>query len=203
MSGQNGATIPAFKDALAFTRSVQQVAAAKGIAASSVFVTGHSLGGTLAEYVASQTGLGGASFAGSGVPGSKSGTAGAGKFVSFVEHGDAFANWSTDGSEHALISPGVNEAHYGQLVFLGSSANDALTNTIVSDDRALMSSLFTGGFAQAAAKLSNDFTNNLMTIHSMSVYQSNIATMISAPSFSGSIADQPGTALHSFLYASN
>ena len=199
MSTTGGAAMPAFKDALAFTKSVQQVAAANGIAAANVFVTGHSLGGTLAEYVASQTGLGGASFAGSGVPGLSGGHAGAGNFVSFVEHGDAFANWSTDGSEHVLISPGVNEAHYGQLVFLGSSANDAMTSRIVSDDQALAPSLFTGGLSQAMAKLSNDFTTSLLTIHAMPVYQGDI----SSPSFAGSAADQSGSALHSYLYASS
>ncbi len=177
MGGMKGSAIPGFQDAVAFTRTVEQVANARGIPSSSVFVTGHSLGGTLAEYVASQTGLGGASFAGSGVPGYKAPAATASNFTSYVEHGDAFANWSSDGAEHALIVPGTNQAHYGRLVFLGSAANDALTSTIISDVHALAPSLFNGGFAQAASRLSTDFTTNLLTIHGMNFYQRDIAAI--------------------------
>ena len=203
MGGTSGSQIPAFQDALAFTKSVEQAAAAKGIAASNVYVTGHSLGGTLAEYVALQTGLGGASFAGSGVPGYQAAKTVPSNFVSFVAHGDAFANWSTDGSEHVLLGKGIHEDHYGQMVFLGPSSADSLTNTIISDYQALAPSLFDGNFMQAAAKLSADFTNNLLTVHSMSVYQPDISALaMPAPSIPGS-NDTSSSALSSFLYSSS
>ena len=200
MSGQKGATIPAFQDAVAFVRSVEQTAAAMGISASNIYITGHSLGGTLAEYAASQTGMGGASFAGSGVPGYQAPSAPASNFVSYVEHGDAFANWATDGSERTIIGAGAHQDHYGQLVLLGSPSQDALTNTIIADDRALLPALFTGHLPQALAKLGNDFTDNLLTIHGMNVYGANIATL-PAPNFAtlaARVASDPAAMLANF-----
>ena len=177
MTGVNGSRIPAFQDAVAFTRSVEQVAASMGVPSSSVYVTGHSLGGALAEYVASKTGLGGASFAGAGIPGYQAPSAPAANFVSYVEHGDSFANWASDASEHALIAPGVHQDHYGQLAILGSPSQDVLTNTIISDYQALIPAIFDGQLGQAVSKLATDFTNNLFTIHGMNHYGPDIGSL--------------------------
>ncbi len=187
MSGQTAAAIPAFQDAVAFVKSVEKQAAAMGVPKSHIYISGHSLGGTLAEYAASQTGLAGASFAGSGIPGYHAPAAPASNFISYVEHGDAFANWSTDGTESAVISAGGHQDHYGQLVMLGSPSQDVLTNNIVSDYKALVPALFEGRFFQAAAKLGADFTNNLLTIHGMDVYGNSIAAL-PAPNFASLVA---------------
>lgn len=175
MSGRGGSTIPAFQDAVAFTKAVEAAAVAKGYSPSSIYVTGHSLGGTLAEYVASQTGLPGASFAGSGLPGYVAPSHAATNFVSYVEHGDAFANWSSDGELASIIPAAGHQSHYGQLVMLGASAHSSMTATIASDIRALGPSLLTGHFAQASAKLQTDFAANLATIHGINNYENDIA----------------------------
>ena len=198
MSGENGNQIPGFQDAVAFVRTVEQRAASLGIPTSRISVTGHSLGGTLAEYVASQTGLGGASFAGSGVPGYKAPALAAANFTSYVEHGDAFANWSSDGAERTLIAAGVHQDHYGQLVMLGSPSQDALTNTIIADDKALVPAMFTGQLIQALAKLGNDFTANLTTIHGMNVYQGSIAALPTPAVAAAQFSSSPSAMLANF-----
>ncbi len=202
MAGDDPASIPAFADALAFTRTVQQAAAGLGIPAANIYVTGHSLGGTLAEYVASQTGLAGISFAGAGLPGYVAPATPAANFTSYVEHGDAYANWSTDGSEHVLAS--ASQDHYGQLTFLGPSANDALTDLIVADTQALIPALFTGTLATASAKLAADFNHNLLGIHSMGNYVADLAAM-PAPNLTGGAFRDAGASiaqLHPGLFAS-
>ena len=54
-----GVTTPAELDSLNFAKFVTALANAQGFSTSNVFVTGHSLGGIEAEYVAAHTGLGG------------------------------------------------------------------------------------------------------------------------------------------------
>ena len=199
LEGDPPSSIGALTDALAFTRTVQQAAAGLGIPASNIYVTGHSLGGTLAEYVASQTGLPGVSFAGSGLPDYVAPSTPAANFTSYVEHGDSYANFSSDGSEHVLS--GAHQDHYGQLVFLGSPANDAITNTIIADVHALLPATFTGTLDQALEKLEVDFRNNLLTIHTMRKYASSIASLppphLTGPAFPEK-AQSPST--HLFLH---
>ena len=187
MGGLPSGQIPGFQDALAFTRTVEQAAAAEGIPASNIYITGHSLGGALAEYAASQTGLPGASFAGAGLPGYTAPATPAANFISYIEHGDAFANWSSDGSESVLVAAGTTQDHYGQVVMLGSPSQDALTDTIIADYQALTPAFFTGQLPQAIAKLSTDFDDNLMGIHGMNVYAASIAAL-PPPSFASAVA---------------
>ena len=59
---------PAYAQAIAFTQAVVQAAAKQGITRDNVYVTGHSLGGGLAGYVAAQTGLGAETYGAPGVP---------------------------------------------------------------------------------------------------------------------------------------
>ncbi len=132
MAGVPPGAIAAFADARAFARTVIAAAGSIGIGADRVGVTGLSLGGVLAEDVASRTGLGGASFAGAGLAGLPAAALpGARDFTSYVEAGDPFANWAGDANERALADPASR--HWGRLVFLGPSparsANAAVVRT--------------------------------------------------------------------------
>ncbi len=177
----SGGAVTAFADALAFTRSVEQVAAGQGIPSSRIFVTGASLGGSIAESVAAATGLPGASFAGAGLPGYVAPAKPAANFVSFVEHGDAYANWASDAAEHVLVSPGATQDHYGRLVMLGSPARDVLTDRIVADTNALVPAMLTGHLQRAVATLSSDFSASLSAVHDIGNYLRDIAGL-AAPS---------------------
>ena len=84
-----GKTSVAERDAVDWAQYVVQEAAKQGISANDVFVTGQSLGGIEAEYVAQQTGLGGINFAGPGLPNSDTAVADDSNFVSVVNYGDA------------------------------------------------------------------------------------------------------------------
>ena len=126
LSGTDGSKLQGFSDALSFASQVENAAKSKGINQTQVYVTGHSLGGTLAAYVASQTGLGGAAFASSGVPGYQAPTVPAANFVSYVEKGDPFANYATDTAERAsAIVANPHMDHYGTVVELGTQADAA------------------------------------------------------------------------------
>jgi hypothetical protein len=90
----NGETPQAYLDAAAYVQKVQ--AANPG---ASIFVTGHSLGAAEAEYVAVKQNVGGAGFAGPGIPdytddGSHN------NFTSYLNHGDLIGAFSPDGGGH-------------------------------------------------------------------------------------------------------
>ncbi len=126
LSGTNPSKVQGFADALAFASTVQQAARAHGILPSSVYVTGYSLGGTLASLVASRTGLAGVSFASSGVPGYQAPAVPAANFVSYVGKGDPFANYGTDTAEKGSASATTAHMdHYGTVVQLGTAADAA------------------------------------------------------------------------------
>ena len=56
LSGYDPGTLPGYAEALAFERTVQALAMSQGYPASRIYLTGFSLGGMQASYVASQTG---------------------------------------------------------------------------------------------------------------------------------------------------
>ena len=126
LSGAPPSTVAGYNDALAFAKQVQSAAVAEGHLLSSVYVTGFSLGGTLSSYVASQTGLAGAAFAASGIPGYEAPVTAAANFVNFIDKGDPFANYGTDAAENG--SARVSNAHfdhYGTVVQIGSASDAA------------------------------------------------------------------------------
>jgi len=104
-------TPQAFRDSLTFAQQVQQAAAAQGYSADDIFLTGHSLGGWEAEYVAQQTGLGGIGFEGPGFNTTVPGNGADSMFVNIETYGDAAAYFSTD-------LPG-SKPHYGSIVLIG------------------------------------------------------------------------------------
>jgi hypothetical protein len=113
----------AFLDAKAFAATVASAAAARGIPATQIFVTGHSLGGSEAEYIASlpQFGYGGATFGATGIPGYvNSGPQPA--LVDYVDRGDPIGNYASDTkAAEPGFAPASNMDHVGTLVPVGST----------------------------------------------------------------------------------
>jgi hypothetical protein len=120
-------TPQAFTDALAFQQQVQAAAAEQGYRSSDIFVTGHSLGGWEAEYVAQQTGLGGIGFESPGINTIVPGNGINSGFLNVETYGDVAAYLSTDlpGLQPfmpAYVPGGGSKPHYGSLVMIGDPA---------------------------------------------------------------------------------
>lgn len=127
-------TPQAFTDSLDFERQVAAEAANQGYSQDDIFVTGHSLGGWEAEYVAQQTGVGGIGFESPGinttVPGNGANTG----FVNVETYGDTAAYFATDLPALQPFMPpyvpgGGAKPHYGSIVMIGDpDATTALVN---------------------------------------------------------------------------
>jgi hypothetical protein len=89
-------TPQAFTDSLAFEQQVAAAAAEQGYSTSDIFLTGHSLGGWEAEYVAQQTGLGGIGFESPGINTTLPGNGAESGFINIETYGDPAAYLSTD-----------------------------------------------------------------------------------------------------------
>ncbi|KTT23414.1 hypothetical protein SB14R_14810 [Pseudomonas oryzihabitans] len=137
------------RQSLDFAHQVIEAAAKQGYGTQDIFVTGHSLGGISAEYVAQQTGLGGISFEASGIPRDAQAAGHGGNFVNVVTLGDPVANYSSDIRGEQPFAPtfvsqaegGGSLPHYGSLFLIGAQ----------SDQQDL---------AQAAAKVGHLFNGN-------------------------------------------
>ncbi|MDT5337160.1 MAG: hypothetical protein QOD90_2665 [Mycobacterium sp.] len=117
-------TPQAFTDALSFQQRVQAAAALQGYAAGDIFVTGHSLGGWEAEYVAQQTGLGGIGFESPGINTIVPGNGKDSGFINVETYGDTAAYSATDlpGLQPfipAYVPGGGSKPHYGSIVMIG------------------------------------------------------------------------------------
>ena len=86
-----GSTPKAFSEAKAFAESIAQQ-----YPDNKIYVTGHSLGGSEAEYVSSQLGYGGIEFAGTGIGGFDNTEASRKSIIDYAVKGDPVANYSTD-----------------------------------------------------------------------------------------------------------
>ena len=139
-------SIGALSDALKFVTTVKSAAVAAGLNLANVSVTGFSMGGNLAEYVASQTGMAGPSFAGSGIPSYVAPAGPAQTFISFVETGDPWANRASD-TALAPIVP--NQDHYGRVEIIGNPSDTALTSAILTGVGNLLPAMLTGRGLQA------------------------------------------------------
>ena len=126
-------TPPAFPDALSFAQRVEAEAAAQGYSSSNIFVTGHSLGGWQAEYVAENIGLGGIGFESLGLNTTVPGNGANSLFVNTATYGDP-AQFSSDLPGLQPFAPpyvagGGSDPHYGPIVLLGDpNAQYQLTN---------------------------------------------------------------------------
>jgi len=131
-----GTTTGAETSSLAFAQSVTAAAEAQGYATSNIFVTGHSLGGIEAEYVAQHTGLAGVGFEDTGIPVDKSAGSG-GNFVSIVTYGDPVGNYSSDIKGEQPFAPGYvagggSLPHYGDIVMVGTASDQSSLSAGVS-----------------------------------------------------------------------
>lgn len=130
-----GGTPPAEIDSLNFANVVLGMARLEGYSSSNVFVTGHSLGGIEAEYVAAKTGLGGIGFESTGLPKFSGEGAGA-NFVNIVTYGDPVGNYSSDikGEQPfsaAYVAGGGALPHYGNIIMVGGPSDQTtLTNDV-------------------------------------------------------------------------
>lgn len=120
-----------FDNSLKFTQYVVHEAELQGYTTNDIFLTGHSLGGTEASYVAQKTGLGGVSFESYALSAALTGNGNGSNFVSVETYGDP---WGQYGSDTMPNSPLVTETtsiinteynHYGKVVQLGSLHDQA------------------------------------------------------------------------------
>jgi hypothetical protein len=130
-----GITTPGEIDSLNFAKFVTSLANWQGYSTSNIFVTGHSLGGIEAEYVAAKSGLGGIGFESTGLPHFSGEGAGA-NFVNIVTDGDPVGNYSSDIRGEQPFAPAYTQGggtlpHYGNVVTIGSPADQTtLTNDV-------------------------------------------------------------------------
>lgn len=124
---------PGLPDALQFADQVEAEAAEQGYTANNIFVTGHSLGGWEAEYVAQNTNLGGIGFESLGLDTTVPGNGADSLFVNTSTYGDV-ASYSSDLPGDQPLAPpyvpgGGIYPHYGSIVMLGDpSAQTQLEN---------------------------------------------------------------------------
>ena len=120
-------TPQAFWDSLAFERKVEAAALEQGYTTDDIFVTGHSLGGWEAQFVAQKTGRGGIGFEGPGLNTSVPGNGINSNFVNIETYGDTAAYFSTDLPGLQPFMPaydpaGGSKPHYGNIVMIGDPA---------------------------------------------------------------------------------
>lgn len=108
----------AFTDALAFT---EEIIEEQGVSRENVFVTGHSLGGAEAEYVAAQLDLAGATFGAPGIHASAIPEGRPPDLKNYVVYGDPVGNYSADPPNrlsNILVSDEIR--HVGEVNHIGS-----------------------------------------------------------------------------------
>jgi hypothetical protein len=118
-------TPQAFTDSLAFERRVEAAAAEQGYSTGDLFVTGHSLGGWEAEYVAQHAGLSGIGFESPGINTVVAGNGAESGFVNIETYGDPAAWLATDLPGLQPFMPayeagGGSKPHYGSIVLIGN-----------------------------------------------------------------------------------
>ena len=129
IAGTGANPTPAIEtDALSFAKQVEAEAAAQGYSPNNIFVTGHSLGATQAEYVAQQTGLAGIGFESPGLPTTVAGNGADSLFVNTATYGDWVAYFASDlpGEQPfapAYVPGGGSLPHYGPIVLLGAPSS--------------------------------------------------------------------------------
>jgi hypothetical protein len=122
-----GTTPLAFYDALRFANRVQAEAALQGYTSDDIFVTGHSLGGWEAQFVAQQMGLAGIGFEAPGMNSVVEGNGADSMFVNIGTYGSTAPYMSTDlpGLQPFMppyVPGGGSKPHYGPIVMVGDPA---------------------------------------------------------------------------------
>lgn len=122
-----GTTPLAFHDALRFANLVQAEAVLQGYTSDDIFVTGHSLGGWEAQFVAQHTGLAGIGFESPGINTVVPGNGADSMFVNIGTYGSSAPYMSTDlpGLQPFMppyVPGGGSKPHYGPIVMIGDPA---------------------------------------------------------------------------------
>lgn len=180
-----GVNAPSYADALSFTQTVIADAETAGYSLSQISVAGHSLGAAEAEYVATQTGLGGMTFGTPGIPTSDipAGSTGA-NLTNYVERGDPVGNYAAGGNDDWLLSPTI--VHYGVTNYIGSYLGTALLYTADGAyDEVLSATTLTEKAAALSAWL-GIFATAVDDYHVLSTYASDLG--VTLPSGDGSAA---------------
>jgi len=117
------------KECVNFANAVLSTAATHGISSNQVFTTGYSLGGIESEYVAQQTGIGGAGFAETGIPLSPGAKGNGDNFISVVMQGDPASQYASDTMGDQPMAPAYASGtgtlpHYGALIQVGSATDN-------------------------------------------------------------------------------
>jgi len=117
----------AFYDALDFAERVLAEAAVQGYATDDIFVTGHSLGGWEAQFVAQQIGLAGIGFEAPGMNTRTPGNGADSMFVNIGTYGSSAPYMATDlpGLQPFMppyVPGGGTKPHYGPIVMIGDPA---------------------------------------------------------------------------------
>jgi hypothetical protein len=163
-------TPAAFVDALQFAQQVQTEAAQQGYAPGSVFVTGHSLGGWEAEYVAQNTGLGGIGFESPALSSTIAGNGANSLFVNTATYGDPAGFFGSDlPGLQPFVAPyvagGGTKPHYGPIVLLG----DPNAQTPMTNAAALWGTSIVGDLISAFFLFGNFFEYHLPGVQAYSL----------------------------------
>jgi hypothetical protein len=147
----SNAPVAAETAGLTFAKQVAVDAAAQGIVARNIFVTGHSLGATIASYVAEETGYGGIGFEPLGIAPAIGTKGDGGNFVAVDTYGDAVPAYASNETAIGPVAPS-NQPLYGQVLHVG----DPNWQTPLSIEAASYGPVifFGGKSAQVAAELS-------------------------------------------------
>jgi hypothetical protein len=142
---------------LNFAQQVAAAAAAQGISASNIFVTGHSLGAMYASYVAESTGFGGIAFESGGIPPIAGAQGDGSNFVSVDTYGDATPGYSSTETVLGTIAP-TDQPLYGQVLHIG---DPAWQTQLISEAQPYQTAAAVGGKAVQAAAFTAVFEDDL------------------------------------------
>ena len=175
----------AFSDALQFATDVISTATSRGIPEQNIFVTGHSLGGAEAEWVAKVHGLSGATFGAPGIPGYTNGGTGP-NLVNYVDYGDPVGNFSSDSTyvtSGNFVSPVVTADHVGSLQYVGSTSD-----ATASEFEAIGALLAVGTGSPFALPLAVQAFSTAISFHNL---DNNYAPLLLSSSTSGTPTGLP------------
>jgi hypothetical protein len=142
-----GSAPAAYGDATDFTETVLAAAAAQGIDRGDVFVSGHSLGGAEAQYVAATLDLEGVTFGGPGLPASLVPSTGQERVTNIIGYGDPVGNYSASPNYLGDVLFSDRILHFGEQDYVG----DILGRLALQAAAALYGSSAADGLAALAA----------------------------------------------------
>lgn len=84
-----------------------------------IFITGHSLGSSVASYVGQQIGLAGVAFESTGIPSSSTAKGTGDNFINVVNYGDPWAEYESDTARNFAIVQALPAGESGDLNHCG------------------------------------------------------------------------------------